>query len=55
MKNIGYGTPVMILAFDEFHDMQKHVANAILPKMGVNRKAARAVVFSTGCYGGLGL
>jgi hypothetical protein len=31
------------------------VVNVILPTMGINRTAARAVVFSTSQYGGLDL
>jgi hypothetical protein len=33
--------------------MQKPVVNSILPKMGINRKAGRAVVFGTSQHGGL--
>jgi hypothetical protein len=35
--------------------MQKPVVNSILPKMGIKRKAARAVVFGTSEHEGLGL
>jgi hypothetical protein len=35
--------------------MQKHVVNTILPKMGINQKAAQAVVFGTAHYGGGGI
>jgi hypothetical protein len=35
--------------------MQKPVVNSILPKMGINRKAARALVFGTFQHGGIGL
>jgi hypothetical protein len=35
--------------------MQKPVVNSILPKMGINRKAARGVVFRTSQHGRLGL
>jgi hypothetical protein len=35
--------------------MQKPIVNSILPKMGINRKSARAVVFGTSQHGGLGL
>jgi hypothetical protein len=35
--------------------MQKPVVNSILPKMGINRKAVRSVVFGTSQHGRLGL
>jgi hypothetical protein len=55
MKSIGYGTPETSLSYQECNNMQKPVVNSILPKMGFNRKAARAVVFGTSQHGGLGL
>jgi hypothetical protein len=55
MKNIGYGTPATSLTYKECDNMQKPVINSILPKMGINRKAARAVVLGTSHHEGLGL
>jgi hypothetical protein len=55
MKSIGYGTPATSLSYQECDNMQKPVVNSILPKMGINRKAVRAVVFRTSQHGGLGL
>jgi hypothetical protein len=55
MKSISYGTPGTPLSFKECNNVQKHVFNYILPKMGINLKAARSVVFGTAQYGGLGL
>jgi hypothetical protein len=43
------------LSFQECEDIRRPVINAILPKMGINRKAARAVVFGKVQFGGLGL
>jgi hypothetical protein len=55
MKSIGYGTPSTSLSYQECDDMQKPIVNSILLQMGINRKAARAVVFVTSHHGGLGL
>jgi hypothetical protein len=55
MKSIGYGTPSTSLSYQEYDNMQKPVVNSILPKMGINRKAVKAVVFGTSQHGGLGL
>jgi hypothetical protein len=55
MKNIGYGTPAISLSYQECDNMQEPVVNSLLPKMGINRKAARSVVFRTYQHGGLGL
>jgi hypothetical protein len=44
------------LSFQECEDIQRPVINAILPKVGINGKASRAVVvFGTAQFGGLGL
>jgi hypothetical protein len=43
------------LSFQECEDIQRPVINTILPKMGINRKASRAVVFGTAQFGGIGL
>jgi hypothetical protein len=51
----GYGTPATTLTQQECYNIQKPVVNAILPKMGISRKAHRSVVFGTARYGGLGL
>jgi hypothetical protein len=55
MKSIGYGTPSTSLSFQECDNMQKPAVNSILPKMGINRKEARAVVFGTSRHGGIDL
>jgi hypothetical protein len=55
MPDISYGTPTTTLSFKECDDLQKPVANAILPKMGITSKPPRAVVFGTARYGGIGL
>jgi hypothetical protein len=55
MKSIGYGTPATSLSYQECDNMQKPFVNSIFPKMGINRKAARAVVFGTSQHGGLGI
>jgi hypothetical protein len=55
MPSIAYGTPATTLTFKECDDLQKTVANAILPKMGITSKAPRSVVFGTQRYGAIGL
>jgi hypothetical protein len=55
LSSLGYGMCATTLSFQECEDIQRPVINAILPKMGINRKAARAVVFGTAQFGGLGL
>jgi hypothetical protein len=45
--SLGYGTPATTLTHQECYDIQKPVVNAILPKMGISRKAPRGVVFGT--------
>jgi hypothetical protein len=54
MKSIGYGTPVTSLSYTECDNMQKPAVNIILPKTGIHRKAARAVVFGAVQHGGGG-
>jgi hypothetical protein len=44
---IGHVMCATALSLQEFKDIQCPVISAILPKMGINRKAARAVVFGT--------
>jgi hypothetical protein len=55
LPSLEYGTPVTTLTQQEFYNIQKPVVNAILPKMGISRKAHRSLVFDTDQYGGLGL
>jgi hypothetical protein len=55
LPSMGYGTPATTLSQQECNDIQKPVVNAILPKMGISRKAHRSVVFGTAQFGGLGL
>jgi hypothetical protein len=53
LPSIGYGSPATTLSQQECYDIQKPVVNAILPKMGIHRKAHRSVVFGTAQVGGL--
>jgi hypothetical protein len=55
MPSLAYGTPVTSISLAECTILQEPVVNAILPKMGINRKAPRAVVFGTSKYGGFKL
>jgi hypothetical protein len=55
LPSIGYRTPAKTLTQQECYNIQKPVVNAILPKMGISRKAHRSVVFGTAQFGGLGL
>jgi hypothetical protein len=41
------------LSLQEYEDIQRPVINAIIPKMGKDRKAARSVVFRMEKCGGL--
>jgi hypothetical protein len=53
--SMGCGMCATTLSLQECEDIQRPFVNAILPKMGIKRKAARAVVFGTAEFGGLGL
>jgi hypothetical protein len=55
LPSLGYGMCATTLSFQECEDIQRPVINAILQKMGINRKSSRAVVFGTAQFGGLGL
>jgi hypothetical protein len=55
LPSIGYGTPATTLTQQECYNIQHPVVNAILPKMGISRKAHRSIVFGTAQFGGLGL
>jgi hypothetical protein len=55
LPSLGYGMCATTLALQECEDIQSPVINAILQKMGIHRKATRAVVFGTAKFGGLGL
>jgi hypothetical protein len=55
MVILGYGMDATSLSMAEFEDIQKHPVNAILPKMRINQKTARNVVFGMTKYRGLGL
>jgi hypothetical protein len=54
MASISYGTAATSLNIKECDKIQRQLVNAILPKMGIHRKTARAVVFGTTKYGVLG-
>jgi hypothetical protein len=55
MPIIVYDTTVTTLSFKECDELQKPVVNVIISKMGIVRKAPRAVVFGTAIYGRIGL
>jgi hypothetical protein len=55
LPSLGYGMCETTLSLQECEDIQRPFINAILKKMGINRKAARAVVFGMARFGGLGL
>jgi hypothetical protein len=55
MPSLTYGTPSTTLSYKECEDVQRAVAAAILPKMGIVRNAARKVVFGSAKYCGLGI
>jgi hypothetical protein len=55
LPSLGCGMCATTLSLQESEDNQCPVINAILPKMGINRKAARDVVFGTSQFGGLGM
>jgi hypothetical protein len=55
MPSLAYSMPASSLTTKECEDIQRPVVAAILPKMGIVRNAARAVVFRPSQYCGLGL
>jgi hypothetical protein len=55
MASISYRTSSTSLTIKECEKIQRPVANAILPKMGINRNTSHIAVFGTSKYGGLGL
>jgi hypothetical protein len=55
LLSMGYGMCAITLSIQECEDIQRPVINTILPKMGINRKGERAVVFGMAHFGGLGL
>jgi hypothetical protein len=55
MTSLSYGTSTTSVDIKECEEIQRHVVNAILPKIGINRNTARSVVFGTSKYGGLDL
>jgi hypothetical protein len=55
MASLGSGTVATSISMEECEAIQKLPVNAILQKMGINRKMARKVIFGTTKYGGLGL
>jgi hypothetical protein len=55
LPSLGYGTPATTPTHQECYNIKKPVVNAILPKMGIIRKAHRSVVFGMANFGGLGL
>jgi hypothetical protein len=55
MPILAYGTPATSPTLAECTIIQKNVVNAILPTMGINRKAPRTVLFGTSKYGGFEL
>jgi hypothetical protein len=52
MPILAYGTPATSLTLTECTILQKPIFNTILPKMGINLKSPRAIVFGTSKYGG---
>jgi hypothetical protein len=52
---LGYGITVTTMTHQECYNIQKPVVNAILPKMGISRKAPRGVIFGTAQCGEIGL
>jgi hypothetical protein len=55
LPSLGYGTPTTTLTQQGCYNIQKPVVNAILPKMGISRKAPMVIIFGTAHCGGLGL
>jgi hypothetical protein len=55
MASLSYGTAATSLDIKQCEEILRPVVNTILPKMGINRKTARSVVFGTSKYGRLGL
>jgi hypothetical protein len=55
LPSLGYGMCTTTLSTKECEDIQRPVIDAILPKMSINRKAPRAVVFGIVQFDGLAL
>jgi hypothetical protein len=55
IPSLAYVTPASSLMTKECEDIQQPAVASILPKMGIVRNAARAVVFGPSQYCGLGL
>jgi hypothetical protein len=55
LPSLGYEMCATTPSLQECEDNQRPVINKILPKMGITRKAARAVVFGMAECGGIGL
>jgi hypothetical protein len=53
--SLGYGMCTTMQLTKEREDIQRHVINAILPKMGIHRKVTHTVVFGMAQFGILGL
>jgi hypothetical protein len=51
LPSLGYGTPAQKLTQQECYNIQKPVVNAILPKIGISRKAPRGFIFGKAQYG----
>jgi hypothetical protein len=55
LPSLGYGMCATTLSLQECEDIQRPVINTIIPKMGIKRKAARAVVFRMAQFGEIGV
>jgi hypothetical protein len=55
IPSLAYSTPATSITLTECTIVQKPIVNAILPKMGINCKDPRAVVFVKSKYGGFEL
>jgi hypothetical protein len=47
LTSLGYGTPATPLIQQECYGIQKPVAYAFIPKIGIRRKPSRGVIFRT--------
>jgi hypothetical protein len=55
LPSVGYPLACWKLDNDQLHKVEKHTANAFLPKMGFSCKTSHAIIFGSRPYGGYGL
>lgn len=52
---VRYYAPIVIFTDEHWEEIQKTIINAILPKLRINRKTPRDVIYGVSTYGGMGI